>query len=204
MSLRTEETTDRVLLDALVAFVEAHPDPDVQRFRAAIADWGQDWSGTMPVHLNASDTLEQALGLANAETADLTALFVRHRASLRWEQSYTSADSAVGDDMLSNYAYAEIIGNHGPFVSTRVRAGIAVYGPHLKYPPHRHVAEEIYALLAGCALCSLGDTEPAVRRAGDVLYHAPQVSHGFHTSDEPLVIAYLWQNGDLREKPSFV
>ena len=129
---------------------------------------------------------------------------VRARTSLRWEQCYTAADGVVGEDMLSNYGYAEIIGQQGPFVSTRMRAGIGVYGPRLRYPPHRHQAEEIYAVLAGSAFFSRGDDAPALRRPGDVLYHAPHMPHGLRTADEPLVLAYLWQNGDLREKPGFI
>ena len=192
------------LCDALIRFVVEHENQDVQRFAGATREWGTEHCQIEPLHLTASDTLQQAAALSSPETADFLELFITARSALRWEQSYSAADSAVGDDMLSNYGYAELIGKQGPFISTRVRAGIAVYGPNLTYPPHRHQAEEIYALLAGSAVCSLGDAEPALRGPGDVLYHAPQMPHGLRTTDDPLVIAYLWQNGDLREKPTFV
>ena len=199
-----DRESDRRLLEAILEFVLTHPDPDVQRFARAATNWGDTWQGVAPAHLRASDILQEAAGLAAPGTAGFLEVFVRARTSLRWEQCYTSADSAVGTDMLSSYGYAEIVGEQGPFVSTRMRAGIAAYGPHLDYPLHRHQAEEIYAVLAGTALCSLGDDEPAIRKPGDVLYHAPNVAHGLRTTGEPLVIAYLWQNGDLREKPGFV
>ena len=196
--------SDQRLLEAILDFVLTHPNPDVQRFAHAAANWGDTWRGVASVHLRASDTLEQAAALAGPGTAEYLQTFVRARKSLRWEQCYTSADGVVGNDMLSNYGYAEIIGKQGPFVSRGIRAGIAAYGPRLNYPPHRHQAEEIYAILAGSAVFSLGDDEPAIRRPGDVLYHAPHVAHGLRTTGEPLAIAYLWQNGDLREKPSFI
>ena len=106
--------------------------------------------------------------------------------------------------MLANYGYAEVIGMQGPFCSHKVRAGIAVYGSWIDYPSHRHQAEEIYVVLAGGARFRIEGSEPVTRRAGEVIYHAPLVSHGLHTGEEPLVIFYLWHGGDLREKPSFV
>ena len=199
-----DRASDERLLAAILDFVLKHPDPNVQRFADAAADWGDTWRGVAPVHLRASDTLEEAAALADPATVKLLGAFVRARKLLRWEQCYTAADGVVGDDMLSGYGYAEVIGKQGPFVSTRMRAGVAAYGPHLNYPLHRHQAEEIYAILAGSAAFALGDDEPALRKPGDVLYHAPHVAHGLRTTGEPLVIAYLWQNGDLREKPGFV
>lgn len=204
MSVPADKTVDQILLDAIIDFVTSHPNSDVQRFSENIAHWGSDWAGVPPAHLTASDTFESALTRSSDKTDKVMSLFARHRQSLHWEQSYSSADSAVGQDMLSNYGYAEIIGKNGPFISTKLRAGVAVYGPHLHYPPHRHQAEEIYIVLAGSAMCILGDEGPTLRKAGDVLYHAPQMSHGLQTQDDPLAIVYLWQNGDLREKPSFV
>ena len=204
MTATSDRSTDLRLLRAIQEFVTKHPSPDVQRFHDGIANWGTEWRAVRPRHLNASDTLVGMPPAVQPELAALLDLFIRHRANLHWEQAYSALDAAVGNDMLSNYGYAEIIGKHGPFVSQRVRSGIALYGPGLTYPPHYHQAEEIYALLAGSAMCSLGDGPTIKRRAGDILYHAPHVAHGLQTTGESLVIFYLWQGGDLREKPSFV
>ena len=105
--------------------------------------------------------------------------------------------------MLANYGYAEIIGKQGPFLSARVRAGIAVYGAGINYPLHYHRAEEIYVVLAGAAAFRLGENEPVLRTVGELIHHPPLMKHGLHTKEEPLVIFYLWQGGDLREKPTF-
>ena len=200
----SDRSSDERLREAIVDFVLTHPDTDVQRFADAAAHWGDTWRAVAYTRLRATDTLAQAAALAGPGTTGFLETFVRARTSLRWEQCYTSADGVVDEDMLSNYGYAEIIGRQGPFVSTRIRAGIGVYGPHLSYPPHRHQAEEIYAVLAGSAFFSREDEAPVLRKPGDVLYHAPYMPHGLRTADEPVVLAYLWQNGDLREKPGFV
>ena len=56
-------------------------------------------------------------------------LFVHHRAALKWEQSYTTADSEMDEDMLFNYGHAKIIGQQGPFANTQIRAGVASRRP---------------------------------------------------------------------------
>ena len=203
MNIKTREAVDRCLLNALVSFVTTHSNPDVQLFRQSMLNLGSKWNAVEPAQSPTIDIFKKALNLANRNTREFMELFVGHCSTLRWEQSYTQEDRAVGNDMLSNYGFAEIIGKQGPFVSTRVRAGIAFYGPHLFYPPHRHQAEEIYAVLAGNATCQIEGNEPAIRAPGDILYHAPQERHSLRTGENPLVIAYFWQGGDMREKPSF-
>ena len=203
MSLQPDRATDHRLLDAILAFVAAHPANVVDRFRDAVANWGHDWSGVAPTHLPASDRLKPTLSQTVSLTRELLTLFVRHRASLHWEQAYTHADSTVADHMLANYGYAEIIGKQGPFLSAKVRAGIAIYGPMIDYPLHHHLAEEIYVVLAGAAGFRVGEDAPVIRTAGNVIHHPPLVSHGLHTANEPVVIFYLWKGGDLREKPAF-
>ncbi|MDH3667385.1 MAG: dimethylsulfonioproprionate lyase family protein [Paracoccaceae bacterium] len=195
------EAADRRLLDAIQSFVADHPDPTIQHFHGSIADWGDRWVETPPRHLQAADTLTDCLALTAPETHDLTAAFDAEKSTRNWEQSYTSADNVVGDDMLAGYGFAEVIGKHGPFVSERVRAGIGVWGPHIDYPPHRHAAEEVYVVVAGSAEFELG--EPVMRRAGEVVYVPSMLTHGFRTSDQPLAVFYIWQAGDLREKSSF-
>lgn len=204
MRIHPSPDTDQRLLNAILAFVSELPDTVVERFREAVVGWGHNWSRVEPAYLPASEMLEQMVDKSNSTTRELLSLFARERASLHWEQAYTDADDAVGEHMLSTYGYAEIIGKQGPFLSTRVRAGIAVYGPWIDYPPHRHLAEEIYVVLAGTAAFRLGDNEPATRTPGEVIHHPPRMSHGLHTAEIPLVIFYLWKGGDLREKPTFV
>lgn len=191
------------LLEAVRDFALRHPHPDIARFAAAIRDWGDDWIAVDTCYLPAADLLGAAVNEAPPATRDLLILFERHRHSLRWEQSYRREDGLVPEAMLDGYAFAEIIGKRGPFVSERIRAGIGIWGPGIDYPRHRHGAEEIYALLAGSAEFRLGDSAPRTRRADEVVYVAAEIPHGFRTTDESLVVYYLWQAGDLRQTSIF-
>ena len=204
MPTRTCEATDQLLLNAILKFIDERPERSVDGFRDAVSHWGEQWCGVTPVHLPAADLLEQMLEHTHAHTRDILSLFFRHKAALHWEQAYSRTDASVADHMLANYGYAEIIGKQGPFLSTRIRAGIAVYGPGIDYPLHRHQAEEIYIVLAGGAAFRLGDSEPVASSPGTVIHHSSMLPHGLHTGDNTLVIFYLWQGGNLREKPTFV
>ncbi len=203
MSLRE---ADEALLSAIQAFVAENPDPAIGRFKDGIADWGEEWRQAEPVHLPAAETLSTTLPTAPDQTRPLIEAFETHKASRKWEQSYAKADNVVGDDMLSGYGFAEVIGKHGPFVSSLVRSGIGVWGPGIDYPSHQHAAEEIYVILGGVAEFRM-DTEPDqdvfVRRGGQSVYVRSMRTHAFRTLDEPLCIFYIWQSGDLREKSSF-
>ena len=58
----------------------------------------------------------------------------------------------------------------------------------------------------GQAFDPLGRGEAASARsctAGDVVYVPSLQTHGFRTKTEPLVVLYIWQAGDLREKSDF-
>lgn len=199
----TVQLEDLELLDAVRRFALEHKSPVVDKFKAAVRAWGDDWIDVERVQLPAADLLEDALARAAPEAQGLLETLVRHRSRLRWEQSYKKEDGVVPDAMLANYGFAEILGLQGPFVSECIRAGIGIYGPNIEYPLHRHHPEEIYILLAGTADFMLGQAEGFRKTAGDVVFMKSNTPHGFRTGDEALVIYYLWQGGDLREISSF-
>lgn len=194
---------DLELLDGVREFALAHPHPAVQRFRESMRDWGDDWVSVEQTHLPAADLLGAAIPTGNEQTRPLLETFERHRNRLRWEQSYRKEDHLVPDEMLENYAFAEIIGKQGPFVSERIRAGIGIYGPGIEYPRHQHQAEEIYIVLAGSADFKIGEAEKARYETGDVVSVESNTWHGFRTTDQTLVVYYLWQAGDLRQISNF-
>lgn len=194
---------DQRLLHGILEFVAEHPDPDVGRFKEAMASWGSDWRSVPAQHLPAADTLSATVELATAKTRPLVALFEAERTTRKWEQSYTNADNLVGDDMLSGYGFAEVVGKLGPFVSTKVRSGVGVFGSGINYPPHQHAAEEVYIILGGSAEFMLDGGPYEQRQAGDAVYVTSMRRHGFRTTGQPLSVFYIWQAGDLREKSSF-
>ena len=197
----TVNLDDLEILDAIRRFALEHDHPAVAPFKDAMRDWGDDWISTGSDYHQAADFLDSAARLA--ESHELVARFALHKHRLRWEQSYTREDGLVPDAMLDGYAFAEIIGKHGPFVSTRIRAGLGVWGPGIDYPRHQHAAEEVYIPLAGAAEFSIGDAPAARQSVGDVVFVPSNTPHGFRTGDELLVVYYLWRAGDLRQKSSF-
>ena len=203
----TSYRSDRILLDAIQEFVATHPDPELFRFRDTIANWGEEWIDVAPHHLPAADRLPDMLDLTVPATHDLVAKFEAGRASRKWEQSYKKTDGVVGDDMLSDYGFAEVVGKWGPFVSDRARSGIGVWGSNIEYPPHRHKPEEIYVVVAGSAEFLLGEPDaPSYleRSAGQSVYVPSLTRHGFRTNSQPLVVFYIWQaDSDLREISTF-
>jgi mannose-6-phosphate isomerase-like protein (cupin superfamily) len=150
-----------------------------------------------------ADILERCVDDCDPLARDLLQTFARHNHRLHWEQSYRRQDGLLPDAMLDAYGFAEIIGLRGPFVSDRIRAGIAVWGPHIDYPQHRHRAEEVYVLLCGSAQFRFASDAPETRRRGDVVFVESNQRHGFCTTDESLVVYYLWQSGDLRQMSRF-
>jgi mannose-6-phosphate isomerase-like protein (cupin superfamily) len=197
------QINDLELLDAVSQFALAHPHPDVERFKKSMRDWGENWLAVDESYLSAADLLGASIATSNPQTHGLLERFEQHKHRLHWEQSYKKEDGVVSAAMLAAYGFAEIIGKKGPFVSDRIRAGIGIYGPNIVYPRHQHQAEEVYIVLAGSAEFKVGDRAAATRQVGDVIFVASNTPHGFCTSDQSLVIYYLWQAGDLRQISDF-
>jgi mannose-6-phosphate isomerase-like protein (cupin superfamily) len=202
-----DQQQSRELLEAVRRFALDHEHPYLTQFKPSIRDWGDSWEPVEPVDLPVSAVLAEAAGRATSNTTSnirpLLQTFARHRHRLRWEQSYRKQDGLVPDAMLDAYGFVEIIGLRGPFVSDRIRAGIAIWGAQVDYPQHQHQAEEIYVLLAGSAEFSFAGDAAQTRRADDLVFVESNRRHGFRTGEEGLVVYYLWQAGDLRQTSNF-
>lgn len=109
---------DKRILDTIIDFVVSHSDPAIQKFQEGVTNWGSECCRVERAHIPAADYLTPALKSTNTQTHWLLVLFEQNRAHLRWEQSYKKEDRLVGNDMLAGYGYSEIVGKHGPFIST--------------------------------------------------------------------------------------
>ena len=194
---------DLELLNAVRDFTLQHPHPDISAFKAGMRDWGDDWQAVTATRLPVSDLLEPASGNCTPISRDLLDCFLRHNQRLCWEQSYRKQDGLVPESMLEGYGFAEVLGLRGPFVSDRIRAGLAIWGPGIDYPQHRHEAVEAYILLCGSAHFRFDDGVELLYHADDVVYVESSRRHGFRTDRDSLVVLYLWQAGDLRQTSRF-
>ena len=125
---------------ALRDYVFNLADPRLAAFMPALDTWGETWQPVEAVQLPVSSQLESALDNCDPGARNLLQTCIRHGHRLHWEQSYRRADSLVPERMLDGYGFAEFVGLRGPLLSDRIRAGIAIWGPQIDYPQHRHEA----------------------------------------------------------------
>ncbi len=199
----SKKSVHQALLNALIEFTHGQDHRAMQPFKEEMQNWGEDWIDVPSAQLPAREWLTRMAPRASPGSEKMVRLFEQYRDALCWEQSYTREDGVVGEEMLRAYGFSEIVGKQGPFLSERVRSGIGVWGPGITYPIHRHQAEEIYIVLAGSAVFTVGDGFH--RECGqDEVVHVPSMTpHGFRTREDPVVLYYIWRNGDLREISTF-
>ena len=202
----TEQYLDNIFQHSLAFInnidIDETKNRELQNFKSNLNAWGNEYTHIDPVYLSAADFLEPALSLCSGDAHNLLKLFHLNKEHLFWEQSYKKSDSVVSDEMLRDYGFAEIVGKRGPFISDKIRFGIGVWGPNLVYPIHQHQAEEIYVVLSGSAQFTV-DSATRKYAANELIWVKSNSPHGFITENEPIVVLYLWQGGDLRQVSSF-
>jgi quercetin dioxygenase-like cupin family protein len=132
--------------------------------------------------------------LANGNTVSLVGEFIGSAAGLRWRQSYTASD--FGAEFVERYGYVEIVGKRSTLFTDQMAGGLLMFGPGIRYPEHRHPAEEIYLPVAGTADYLMSDGTWQSAKPGTVIHNAPMVWHGIRTTSEPVLIAWAWLGGD--------
>lgn len=142
--------------------------------------------------------LDRIRQLAPEPGKALVAMLAQDRDRLNWGQSYTAAD--FGQNFIDNYGWLEVFGARGHFVHDEIAAGFLILGPHVHYPDHHHIAEEIYIPLTDGTEWRKGDGGFAPRGAGEVIHHPSNVNHAMRTGDEPLLAIYLWRGGPLAQR----
>ena len=129
------------------------------------------------------------------------------RADLIWIQSEDYLRSPPSPGFADNYGYAVVAGppDVAPALasSDRLAAGVMMFGPRSCYPLHRHPAIELYYVISGVAEWWRGDGPWLPKEPGALIHHASGVPHAMRTSEEPLIVAYLWK-GDLHTDARFI
>ncbi len=172
-------------------------------FRGGLEGCDLDWVSVGRKLLPAANFLDKLTLDLSSPIDELLDLTRQHKDRLLWEQSYSKRDKVVDDAMLAGYAFTELTGKLGPFISNRLRCGIGIWGPGITYPLHWHEAEEIYWILSGTARYCIEQDDPVLQRPSDIIYIPSNTPHGFSTEDEPFIVLYLWQGADLRQISEF-
>ncbi|MCX7303269.1 MAG: dimethylsulfonioproprionate lyase family protein [Hyphomicrobiales bacterium] len=139
--------------------------------------------------------LGRAAEIAGDDARPLVRLLRDRGHEFHWGQTYTAAD--FGHNFMDNYGWLEVFGTRGHFANEAMAGGFLILGPHIEYPDHHHVAEELYIPLTGGTAWRMGDGAFQPRAAGEVIHHASSVSHAMRTGSEPLLAFYLWRGGPL-------
>lgn len=120
--------------------------------------------------------------------------FMDCAASLLWQER------VVGK---SAYHYVEVIGPSGHYPSSDICGGIIYLPANTQLPNHRVVAETLLIPLAAGAEFSADKKPLALQKSGVVLYQESNESTAFKSGATPVLIAYVWRNGDLQQTPDF-
>lgn len=103
----------------------------------------------------------------------------------------------------SAYHYVEVIGPMGHFPSSEIAGGLIYLPANSELPNHRVVAETLLIPLADGAQFS-ADKKPLVpQKSGAILYQEANESAAFKSGATPVLIAYVWRNGDLQQTPDY-
>lgn len=182
------------LLSGVRGFLAGLGGEPARSFVAGIA-WTMPARALAPRGLPCLSHLGRAAAIAGDDGRPLAAFLRDHADRFHWGQTYTAADFGAG--FIANYGWLEVFGTRGHFVNDAVAGGFLVLGPHVEYPDHHHVAEELYVPLTPGTRWRMGGGAWRRRAAGDVIHHASGVSHAMRTGDEPLLAFYLWRGGPL-------
>lgn len=132
---------------------------------------------------------EAARAAGEAWAAELPPL----AAWLPWRYSYAPRPDAPG--LENRMAWAELVGPAAPIRSDAVGFGLTVITRGTFYPPHRHPAVELYAVVAGASEWTLDGVTRSCG-AGDFILHPSDVPHAMRALDAPLLGIYSW-TGDI-------
>jgi dimethylpropiothetin dethiomethylase len=131
--------------------------------------------------------LPRALDTAIGTPMELPARTVSRLAgTLTWEWGYR--DMPEGLDR--RFAFAELLGPHGPVLCDDLILGLVLFAPGVTYPPHSHEGiEESYVVLSG----AISENDAGVFVPGSMILNGAGQEHAITTQRrEPALLAYAW------------
>ncbi|UWQ33714.1 hypothetical protein K3555_04110 [Leisingera sp. M527] len=130
---------------------------------------------------------------------DAVAALIDAIPALRWQQTYTEADS-FSRDWLDNYGWVNMVSPEGLYQSDEMRLSIGYWGAGQHYGEHSHAPEETYLILAGQARFHSEGRAAQDAGPGDTIHHAPHQKHAIDMVPGPLLAAAFWRGEDLLKK----
>ena len=159
-------------------------------------------SDVSPRHHPSISALPEMEQLLLPEAGSLFQALLDAAPVLSWQNSYSIKDG-FGQEYLDRYAWCDIIGPHGIFVSNQYRIGFGYWQKGLFYPAHSHEPEEIYWVLGGGGRFSKSDEPAQYRGPGSVIHHHPFDWHSIDMTDNPMLVLFFWKGANLHRKSDF-
>lgn len=202
MSDHDARDCQEALLKAMRAFVRDHGDDTVKRLAGPLLG---DTPGRVDVPPRSHPAVPYLPEMRHTLLPKAGALFDALMAaspSLAWQVSYSTADG-FSEDYIRRYAWCDVMGPEGVYLSDGYRIGFGFWRRGLFYPPHEHGPEEIYWVIGGTGTFTSGDNGPVEKGPGSIVHHEPWVRHSIHMRDSPMLVLFLWQGEHLHRRSNF-
>lgn len=158
------------------------------------ADWNVTERGLTPSAGGKGSVFQPVLDNAGNGEKFLIKAFMDCAPSLVWRKRVVGGAA---------YFYVEVIGPLGHFPSSEIAGGLIFLPANTEMPNHRVVAETLLIPLAEGAQFSADKKPHTQQKSGTILYHEANESAAFKSGATPLLIAYVWRNGDLQQAPDY-
>lgn len=118
-----------------------------------------------------------------------------------WRYSYKPRTDLI--DAEKKIAFAELVGPEAILKSESVCLGLTMIAPATKYPEHYHPATELYYIVSGEALWTIGN-KTCLRNRGEYILHESNEIHAMETTLDPLLAIYTWSGTNVKTTSSYV
>lgn len=119
-----------------------------------------------------------------------TAPVIRTIESITDQLSWMYGYERLPKHLTNKFAYAEIVGPHGPIIAPNIILGLVLFAPKCIYPAHSHDGiTESYFCLSG----SVSENDDGVYAPGSLIFNPPGRNHRITVADrDPCLLAYAW------------
>jgi hypothetical protein len=202
MNRKSVEFLQDQLLAAIREFVRQSGDDAVRSLAGPLFEDDLRRIDVLPRHHSAINFLAEMEGLLEPAAKPLFQKLLDAAPILCWQNSYSIEDGFL-QEYLDRYAWCDIIGPQGVYVSDQYRIGFGYWRKGLFYPSHSHEPEEIYWVIGGGGLFSKGHESARYCGPGSVVHHEPYVWHSIDMIESPVLVLFLWRGKNLHGKSKF-
>ena len=109
-----------------------------------------------------------------------------------WKQTYDEKD--VGRNFLDKFAYFELFGPTGHFLTDEMSLFVIFFDKETYYTWHNHEAEELYFVISGSAKFESKDDESEILYKTKSRFHKSFQPHSLTTQKEKCLCFVVWRD----------